>query len=112
LRNVSGKLTLAENMTYEFYADKTDKLSVLDFIFNQTDLQVFDLASPYGQKIGQYKSCEEISAKFDLINGDKVAITFQLWTPRHKGEPVFRKVSLDPNVVTDMPSDIQLMVGE
>jgi hypothetical protein len=83
-------------MTYDFYADKTDKLSVLDFIFNQTDLQVFDLASPYGQEICEYKSSQEISVKFDLVNGDKFAITFQLWTPRHKGKPVFRKVDLDP----------------
>jgi hypothetical protein len=83
-------------MTYDFYADQTDKLSVLDFIFSQTDLQVFDLASPYGQEICQYKSSEEISAKFDLVNGNKFAITFQLWTPRHKGEPVFRKVDIDP----------------
>jgi hypothetical protein len=83
-------------MTYDFYADKTDKLSLLDFIFNQTDLQVFDLASPYGLEICQYKSSEEISAKFDLVNGDNFAVTFQLWTPRHKGELVFKKVDLDP----------------
>ena len=79
-------------MTYNFYADQTDKLSLLEFIFNQTDLQVFDLASPYGKEICEYKSSEEISVKFDLVNGDKFAITFQLWTPRHKGKPVFRKV--------------------
>jgi hypothetical protein len=83
-------------MTYDFYADQTDKLSVLDFIFNQTDLQVFDLASPYGQEISQYKSSEEISAKFDLVNGDKFAVNFQLWSPRHKGGLVSRKIDLDP----------------
>ncbi|RZL20128.1 MAG: hypothetical protein EOO89_01200 [Pedobacter sp.] len=83
-------------MTYHFYADNIDKLTILDFILNQTDLQVFDLASPYGQEICQYKSSEELSAKFDLVNGDKFALAFQLWTPRHKGEPVFRKVNLDP----------------
>lgn len=83
-------------MTYDFYADKTDKLSVLDFIFNQTDLQVFDLTSPYGQEIFQFKSSEEIATKFDLVNGGKFGVTFQLWTPRHKGKPVFRKVDLDP----------------
>jgi hypothetical protein len=83
-------------MRYDFYADQTDKLTILDFIFNETDLQVFDLSSPYGQNISQYKSSNEIATKFDLVNGDKFATTFQLWTPRHKGEPVFRRIDLDP----------------
>jgi hypothetical protein len=83
-------------MTYDFYADPTDKLSVLDFIFNKTDLQVFDLASPKGQQICQYKSSEQIATKFDLSKGGKFAVTFQLWTPRHKGGPIFRKIDLDP----------------
>jgi hypothetical protein len=83
-------------MRYDFYADKTDKLTVLDFIFNETDLQVFDLSSPYGQNICQYKSSTEIAAKFDLFNGDKFAVTFQLWSPQHNGEPIFSKVALDP----------------
>ena len=83
-------------MTYDFFADKADKLEVLDFIFKETDLQVYDLGSPYGQEICQYKTIEEISSKFDLDNSDKFACTFQLWTPRHKGKPIFRKVDLDP----------------
>lgn len=84
-------------MKYDFYADQTDKLTVLDFIFNETDLQVFDLSSPYGQNISQYKNSKEVTAKFDLINGNKSPVTFQLWTLRHKGGPVFRKIDLDPN---------------
>lgn len=83
-------------MRYDFYADKIDKLIVLDYIFNETDLQVFDLSSPYGQNICQYKSSNEIAVKFDLTNGDKFAVTFQLWSPRHGGEPIFSKVALDP----------------
>jgi hypothetical protein len=83
-------------MTYDFFADKADKLKILDYIFNETDLQVYDLGSPYGQEICEYKSIEEISSKFDLDNGDKFAVTFQLWSPRHKGKPLFRKIDLDP----------------
>ena len=83
-------------MTYDFFADKDDKIEILDFIFRETDLQVFDLGSPYGQKISQYKTTEEIVSKFDLHNGDKFAVTFQLWTPGFKGDLVFRKVELDP----------------
>lgn len=83
-------------MTYNFFADKADKLAVLEFIFKETDLRVYDLGSPYGQEICEYKTTDEIASKFDLNNGDKFAVTFKLWIPRHKGEPVFRKVDLDP----------------
>ena len=72
-------------MTYDFFADKADKLEILDFIFKDTDLHVYDSYSPYGQGICQYKTVNEISSKFDLDNGDKFAAAFQLWTPRHKG---------------------------
>jgi|SRR5882724_10748976 len=83
-------------MTCDFFADKGDKIKVLDFIFNETDLLIYDLGSLYGQEICGYKSVSEISSKFDLINGDKFAVTFQLWSPRHKGIPIFRKIDLDP----------------
>lgn len=83
-------------MNYNFFADKQDKLEILDFIFKDTDLHVYDLGSPYGQEICQYKTVDEISSKFDLDNGDKFAVTFQLWTPRHKGKLLFRKIDLDP----------------
>lgn len=85
-----------QNMTYDFFADKTDKLQILDYIFSETDLQVYDLGSLYGEEICNYKNVEDISSKFDLVNGDKFAVTFQLWTPRHKGQPIFRKIDLDP----------------
>jgi len=83
-------------MTYNFFANKADKLELLEFIFKETDLQVYDLSSAYGQETFQYKNVNEISSKFDLDNGDKFAVTFQLWTPRHKGKPIFRKIDLDP----------------
>lgn len=83
-------------MNYDFFADKTDKLEIIKFIFHKTDLQIYDMSSPYGQEIFRYTSVEEIASKFDLINGDKFALTFQLWAPIHKGHPLFKKIDLDP----------------
>jgi hypothetical protein len=83
-------------MTYNFFANKTDKLEILDFIFKETDLKIYDLSSPYGLEICEYKSLSDIDSKFNLDNGDKFAVTFQLWSPRHKGKPLFRKIQLDP----------------
>jgi hypothetical protein len=83
-------------MTYNFFADKVDKIKILEFIFNETDLHIFDLDSVYGQEICEYKSADEILSKFDLVNGDKFSVTFQLWSHRHKGQTLFRKIDLDP----------------
>ena len=83
-------------MTYDFFADKNDKLEIFNFILNKTDLIIYDSYSSYEQDISQYQSVDEISSKFDLINGDKFAVTFQLWSPRHKAKPIFEKIELNP----------------
>ncbi|UYN87567.1 MAG: hypothetical protein KIT51_05000 [Cyclobacteriaceae bacterium] len=83
-------------MTYDFYADKSDKIEILNFIFRETDLQIFDCDSAFGQEINEYKTTDDINLKFDLESGGQFATTFQLWTPRFKGDLNFRKVDLDP----------------
>lgn len=83
-------------MTYDFFASKSDKINLLNFIFNETDLKLFDLGSLYGQEISEYKSTEEIVSRFDLENGEKAAVTFQLWSSRFGGTIQFRKVNLNP----------------
>jgi hypothetical protein len=83
-------------MNYNFFADKSDKLEILEFIFRETDLHIYDLSSKYGEEISEYKNTEGIESTFDLENGGKSSVTFQLWSPRHKGQPVFRKVELNP----------------
>jgi hypothetical protein len=84
-------------MTFDFYADYNDKIAILEFIFNNTDHQVFDLGSAYGKEIKKYGSTDEIVSILNLIDGNKFAVTFELWTPRHKGKPLFRKINLDPD---------------
>lgn len=83
-------------MTYDFFATKSDKINLLDFLFKETDLKIYDLASTYGQEISEYKSTEEIVSKFDLDNGGQSSLTFQLWTQRFGGDILFRKIDLNP----------------
>ena len=83
-------------MTYDFFADKTDKIEILEFIFKETDLFIYDLGSEYGKEICEYKTIEGIVAKFDLENERHPFMNFILWTSRHNGKPHFRKVQLDP----------------
>lgn len=80
-------------MNYDFFASKDDKIEVLDFIFNETDLQVHDLSSPFGEDIESYKSRSDITSKFDLDNKNQ---HFQLWSPTHGGKVIVRKIVLDP----------------
>ena len=85
-----------ETMNYNFLATKSDKLTVLNYLFDHTDLQVLDSYSKYGQEICQYKSTAEIAAKFDLETGGQFAVAFQLWSPRFGGEVLFKRIELKP----------------
>ncbi|MBK8342643.1 MAG: hypothetical protein IPL12_04500 [Bacteroidetes bacterium] len=99
-------------MNYNFYANKEDKLEIFEFIFKETDLHIYDLSSAHEQQICQYKTVEEISSKFDLVNGDKFATTFQLWSPRHKGNLFLGKSILTQNVAMGILIVIQRMDGD
>ncbi|MFD1468392.1 hypothetical protein ACFQ48_09160 [Hymenobacter caeli] len=83
-------------MTYNFLAAKLDKMNVLNHIFENTDLQLFDSYSEYGQEICRYRSASEIATKFDLENGGQFAITLQMWSPRFGVEIAFSRIKLNP----------------
>jgi len=83
-------------MSYNFFADKEDKLQIIDFIFRETDLRIFDHSSPSGEDIREYFKVEEIADKFELHYGGRFAACFQLWSPNHGSRPLFRKINLDP----------------
>ena len=83
-------------MTLDFFADSADKADLLNFIFNETSLSVFDHYSSHGEEIREYKSADEIMAKFDLQIGGAHVAGFQLWSEAFKAKPVFSKVDLDP----------------
>lgn len=84
-------------MNYDFFADSTDKIQLLDFVFSETDLQVFDLYSDFDRKVSQYRSSNEVTEKFDLENGGQSSMVFQLWSPRFGGGFSFRRIELNPN---------------
>jgi hypothetical protein len=83
-------------MNYDFFANKQDKITVLDFIFNSTELQVFDHYSPFGQEISQYKSTAEIISHFELEKGRQSAVTFNLWAHNFGGKARYQRVKLNP----------------
>ncbi len=83
-------------MNYNFFADKADKLQVLDFLFEETDLCIYDHYSPHGEEIRTFNSTEAVESELELASGNQFQVCFQLWSPRHGAKPLFRKVELDP----------------
>jgi hypothetical protein len=83
-------------MSYDFFADEFDKIEVLKYIFNDTNLEIYDHYSIFGEKVCRYENVEAITSKFDLKNGEKFSNNFQLWSPDFKGSIVFEKIKLDP----------------
>ena len=83
-------------MSYHFFADKNDKIKILEFIFAETDFRVFDLSSEYEKEIEEYKNIDEIINKFNLSDGGSFSVSFNLWSPRHKGKINIRKIELNP----------------
>jgi len=84
-------------MNYDFYASKIDKLSLLNYLFEETDLCVYELYSELGTEVCQYTNATGIDSKFDLDNGGLYAVTFQLWSPRFVVAPDFVRVALNPH---------------
>jgi hypothetical protein len=82
-------------MNYDFFADSSDAVDILDFIFDEMDLVLYQLYSEYSQDIKFFQKTEDVKKIYDfpkIVNSSH----FQLWTPRFKGDLVIRKVELDP----------------
>lgn len=83
-------------MNYNFFADRADKIKLLNLIFDETDLRLFDCYSGYGEPVSEYKTANEVSQRFDLEYGGQSAVTFHLWSPQFSSDILIEKIDLDP----------------
>jgi hypothetical protein len=83
-------------MNYDFYADENDIVEILDYIFSETDLILYELSSKYGEDIKSFRATNEVLKQYNFCNSNQTSETFQLWTPRFEGDLVIRKVELNP----------------
>jgi len=83
-------------MQTDFYGTKEDKKLILDFIFSETNYQVFDHYSDCGKELNQYFSTDEILKKFDLENGRQYAVTLGLWNSLDGTKNIVRRIELNP----------------
>lgn len=83
-------------MIYDFFASATDKQNILDFIFEETNLRIFDSYSDYDQEITEYKNTKEIISKFQIDKEKHLPAKFNLWSSDFGNEILFRKIELNP----------------
>ena len=76
----------------DFYALGDDLRSLLRFVYAETDVVVYELASEFDRDARQFASLAELEAVFDL-DGHK-AVRLQLWSPRVMARPVIRRIEL------------------
>jgi hypothetical protein len=83
-------------MTYDFYANENDIAKILDYIFSETDLILYELASKYGNEIKFYRETAEVLKNNSFSFSSELSKEFQLWTPRFNGDLVIQKIELNP----------------
>lgn len=76
----------------DFYALGDDLRSLFRFIYAETDVVVYELASELDCDARQFASLAELEAVFDL---DGHAVSYlQLWSPAVMARPVIRRIQL------------------
>ena len=81
----------------DFYALKDDIRGLLHFIFEETDLRIFESYSEFDAELRQFHSFEELSAAFSLGNdthGGGHAVLLQLWSPSVMERVEFERIAL------------------
>jgi hypothetical protein len=83
-------------MNYDFFANKEDKIEILEFILTKTDLRIFDSYSEFESEIKEYKTIEDFNSKLELQNNGEIDLQLQLWNKTFGRDIEFEKIELNP----------------
>ncbi len=78
----------------DFYGLKSDLETVLSFIYDETDIVIFESYSEYDRELRRFNSLPELQAAFDLGKCPKGQMLLQLWSPSVIKEPEPRRIQL------------------
>ena len=84
----------------DFFAIRPDLEQLFAFLFAETDFQVFESYSEFGQPIRRFASFEDLCATFDVghdKHGNGTAALLQLWSPSVMPKQQIERINLDPN---------------
>jgi hypothetical protein len=76
----------------DFYALGDDMRSLLRFLYEETDVVVYESASQFDRSARQFASLTELEAAFNL-DGHTIG-RLQLWSPTVMVRPVIRRIEL------------------
>ena len=82
-----------------FFATETDQRALLDFLFESTDVRMFETYSEPDADLREFRSTDALASTFPIgldPHGNGHAICLALWSPAVRRKPTFRRFALDP----------------
>jgi hypothetical protein len=83
----------------DFFAARDDLRCLLEWMFAETDVRVFDTYSEYERPIGEYRTVADLESVHELgvdkHRGSNYAL-LGLWSRSACGEPLIRRIDLEP----------------
>jgi hypothetical protein len=77
-----------------FYGLKNDLLKLLSFIYDETDIVVYELSSEFDREIRRFKSLKKLESTFDIGQLNKGQLHLKLWSASVMKEPQPRRINL------------------
>lgn len=81
----------------DFYALKEDMRQLVHFLFEETDVRIFESYSEFDSKLRAFASFDELASAFSLgedKNGHGNAVLLQLWSPKVMPRVEFERIAL------------------
>jgi hypothetical protein len=84
----------------DFYAAGADFFPVLTYLFEQSACRVFESYSPLGEEIAEFKSIDDLSARYPIgvCRGSGPSVLLQLVPPSASHQFSIRRISLQPEL--------------
>src|ERR1700722_15717271 len=84
----------------DFYAAGADFLAVLTYVFKQSACRVFESYSPPGEEIAEFKSVDDLSARYSvgICPGSGPSVLLQLVPPGASHQFNIRRITLKPEL--------------
>jgi hypothetical protein len=90
---------IVRSLNLDFFAVREDLALVLDYVYSETDLRVFESYSELGRELREFRSVDELVAAYPLgedPGGNGSAILLMLWSPSVMRELRISRIELDP----------------
>lgn len=88
--------------TLTFFAVREDLLALLEFLFGETDVRVFEAYSAFDRELREFDSADSIDRAFRLgvdEDGTRSTPFLQLWWPEVCPPPRIERITLKPGAV-------------